>query len=426
MPAGEGTGEGRPWRLRRPATRRVRRATLALVVLAATAGVSLVNGTPRASADVNSDKATVAQLGAKIAQDGETVQRLVASSDAAQAKVAALGAQLDATRAHLSADHQAQTQATNVLRQLALNVYMSGANDSSTLALFDTDNITSLAAEQQYTQVADQGLHGAIDAVEVDEQRTQADETALGAEQAQAVVTAQQLASAQQAATAALARDNTLLSQAQSNLQAALAQAAAEQAQAEEEEEEAMAAKAAQAAAAAAASHPVTVTFNPTPGSYANPLRAIDGLNPERVDQGVDYRGFGSIYAVGDGVVRSAVNSGWPGGTFICYHLTDGPAAGLAVYAAEDIDPSVSIGQTVTAGTVLGTMYEGPDGIETGWADPSCDGVSMANDAGQFSGANSTAFGANFSQLLASLGAPPGIMQNDPATGSLPSNWPSW
>jgi len=75
---------------------------------------------------------------------------------------------------------------------------------------------------------------------------------------------------------------------------------------------------------------------------------------------------------------------------------------------------------------VLGTMYEGPDGIETGWADPSGDGTSMANDAGQFSGANSTAFGANFSELLATLGAPPGIAQNDPATGSLPPGWPTW
>ncbi len=84
------------------------------------------------------------------------------------------------------------------------------------------------------------------------------------------------------------------------------------------------------------------------------------------------------------------------------------------------------MGQSVSSATVLGTMYEGPEGIETGWADPSGDGESMANDAGQFSGANSTAFGANFSQLLASLGAPSGIVQNEPPTGSLPSGWPTW
>ncbi|HUI04098.1 MAG TPA: hypothetical protein VLZ77_11195, partial [Acidimicrobiales bacterium] len=204
------------------------------------------------------------------------------------------------------------------------------------------------------------------------------------------------------------------------DLQNLLAIAAKQRQEAEEREEREL------AAAQAAAQHPVNVSFNPTPGTYSNPLRAIKGLTPERVDQGVDYSGFGLIYAIGDGVILSTVNSGWPGGTFISYRLTDGPAAGLVVYAAEDIDPMVGVGQSVTPGTALGAMYEGPDGIETGWADPSGDGVSMANDAGQFSGANSTAFGANFSQLLASVGAPPGVMQNNPATGVLPANWPSW
>ena len=190
-----------------------------------------------------------------------------------------------------------------------------------------------------------------------------------------------------------------------------------------------MAAKAAQAAAAQAAAQaqatsPVSVTVNPSPGTYADPLRGISGLTPERVDQGVDYSGYGPIFAIGDGVVLSTVNSGWPGGTFITYRLSDGPASGLVVYAAEDIDPLVAVGQSVSAGTALGTMYEGPDGIETGWADPSGDGLTMAADAGQFSGANSTAFGANL-QFLVALGAPAGILQNDPPTGALPPGWPA-
>jgi hypothetical protein len=129
---------------------------------------------------------------------------------------------------------------------------------------------------------------------------------------------------------------------------------------------------------------------------------------------------------VGDGRVISTSNGGWPGGTFIAYKLTDGPANGLVVYAAEDIDPAVTVGQTVTPNTVIGTMYEGPDGIETGWADPSGNGVTMARDYGQFNGSNSTAFGNNFSQMLASLGAPPGVLATNPPTGSLPPNWPRW
>jgi hypothetical protein len=71
-------------------------------------------------------------------------------------------------------------------------------------------------------------------------------------------------------------------------------------------------------------------------------------------------------------------------------------------------------------------MYEGPDGIETGWSDPSGQGYTMAHDYNQFDGANSTAFGDNFSQLLASLGAPPGVLQNTPPTGTLPTGWPTW
>jgi hypothetical protein len=123
--------------------------------------------------------------------------------------------------------------------------------------------------------------------------------------------------------------------------------------------------------------------------------------------------------------VLSTVNAGWPGGTFITYRLTKGRAAGLTVYAAEDIYPVVRVGQSVTSGTVLGTVYLGPSGIETGWANGGL-GDTMAMAAGQYSGGNSTAFGANFSSLLQSLGAPGGILQNNPPTGTLPVNWPTW
>jgi murein DD-endopeptidase MepM/ murein hydrolase activator NlpD len=297
--------------------------------------------------------------------------------------------------------------------------------------MFDSSDTTAQMGKQEYMQVASDSLNNAVDAVDIDKQKTQSAETLLRSAQAQAEADVHKLADARQAAQAALASDDALLTQARGNLQALLAAAAKQYQAAEQAEEEAMAARAAaQAKAAQAAqaqaSAPVTVAFHPSPGSYADPLRSISALTPERIDQGVDYSGYGPIYAIGDGVVLSTGNGGWPGGTFISYRLTDGPASGLAVYAAEDIDPRVTVGQSVSSGTVLGTMYEGPEGIETGWADPSGDGNSMANDAGQFSGDNSTAFGADFSQLLTSLGAPPGIAQNDPPTGSLPSGWPTW
>ncbi|MGH8987040.1 MAG: hypothetical protein ACRDXC_00385, partial [Acidimicrobiales bacterium] len=173
-----------------------------------------------------------------------------------------------------------------------------------------------------------------------------------------------------------------------------------------------------------AASTSASTALAPT-ASYANPLRSVGGLVPERIDQGVDYRGFGPIYAVGDGVVLSTYNGGWPGGTFITYRLSDGPAAGLVVYAAEDISPAVQPGEAVTSDTVLGTVYEGPDGIETGWA-AGGEGDTMAAVSGQFYGSNSTAFGADFSAFLETLGAPGGILQNSPPSGAMPLGWPGW
>ena len=103
---------------------------------------------------------------------------------------------------------------------------------------------------------------------------------------------------------------------------------------------------------------------------YENPLREISGLVPERVDMGVDFAGTGPVYAIGSGVViqAKACCSGWPGGGWITYQLTDGPAVGEVVYFAEDVTPSVQPGQIVTPGTVIGHMYNGGSGIETGWA----------------------------------------------------------
>ncbi|HYA68108.1 MAG TPA: M23 family metallopeptidase [Acidimicrobiales bacterium] len=432
MPRGGGTrGARTPGRQGNGLRRRLVQAVafVEVIVLAMFATSALLPAP--AWADAGSDQAQIAQLGSRIVQDGALVQRLVTTYDLAQAHEAGVTAQLDAVGAHLGVDRRAEAKATAVLRKIAVNSYMNGIGDPN-LVLFASGNATALEAGQEYASVVSVSLESAVDAVKLDAQRTQSVEAQLRSDQSQAEASVQQLAGADQAAQAALSRDNALLSQVQGNLQALLAATARQREAAEEAEEEQMATQTAQAAKAAsgtsdsAPSHPVTVTLDPSPGSYANPLRAVDALTPERIDQGVDYSGYGPIYAIGDGVVLSTVNSGWPGGTFISYRLTDGPARGLVVYAAEDIDPVAAVGQSVTAGTVLGTVYEGPNGIETGWADPSGDGVTMAMDAGQFSGANSTAFGANFSQLLTMLGAPPGVAQNEPPTGSLPPGWPTW
>ncbi len=163
---------------------------------------------------------------------------------------------------------------------------------------------------------------------------------------------------------------------------------------------------------------------------YKNPLRDISGLIPERIDQGVDFGGTGPIYALGDAVVTSATatNYGWPGGGWITYQLTDGPAKGLMVFVAEYVRPTVSAGQHVTADTVIANMYPGGGGIETGWAMPSgFTAESQLAEAGGISGAGPfpTNVGLNFEELLQVLGVPAANNRADSPSGLLPSRYPT-
>jgi murein DD-endopeptidase MepM/ murein hydrolase activator NlpD len=168
----------------------------------------------------------------------------------------------------------------------------------------------------------------------------------------------------------------------------------------------------------------------PVQPGYLNPLRNVSGLIAERVDMGVDFGGSGPVYALGDGVVTNATASsgGWPGGGWITYKLTDGPDAGLMVYVAEDVTPAVQVGQQVTSSTVIANMFNGGDGIETGWAMP--DGASAESQlpaAGGISGGGPfpTMIGLSFEGLLQSLGVPAGNNRGGSGFGVLPPNYPA-
>jgi hypothetical protein len=169
----------------------------------------------------------------------------------------------------------------------------------------------------------------------------------------------------------------------------------------------------------------------PPPG-YANPVRAIAGLIPQRVDMGVDFQGSGPVYALGDAVITSAEgdNGGWPGGGWITYQLADGPAAGLMVYVAEDVQPTVQVGEHVTSLTVIGQVYDGGDGIETGWA--TSDGSTAESElalAGGIGGGGPfpTEVGLSFDALLIAVGVPaaPNAVPVASGYGLLPSNIPA-
>ncbi len=169
----------------------------------------------------------------------------------------------------------------------------------------------------------------------------------------------------------------------------------------------------------------------PAASGYLNPLRAVSGLVPERVDQGVDFAGTGPVYAIGDAVVTDAMgaNSGWPGGGWVSYQLTDGPDAGLVVYVAEDVTTTVQVGQHVSSATVIANMYNGGDGIETGWAaaQTSLTAESQMPEAGGIGagGPFPTMVGLSFEGLLQSLGVPASPGAGTSGYGTLPAGYPA-
>jgi hypothetical protein len=173
----------------------------------------------------------------------------------------------------------------------------------------------------------------------------------------------------------------------------------------------------------------ISVGVAVVPG-YRNPLRDITSLVPERVDMGVDFGGSGPVYALGNGIITNATGNqpGWPGGGWITYKLTDGPDAGLMVFLAEDVTPAVQVGQHVSSATVIGTMYNGGDGIETGWAQQS--GLSAESQLAEAGGVGGngpfpTRIGLNFEELLLSLGVPAAPNRNQAPFGLLPPNYPA-
>jgi hypothetical protein len=154
------------------------------------------------------------------------------------------------------------------------------------------------------------------------------------------------------------------------------------------------------------------------PEGYVNPLAGAV-VKPERIDQGVDYAGRGTLVAIGAARVTylATTNTGWPG-TFIEYQLLGGADAGCYVFYAEGVTPvqGLNVGQTVGAGETIATiMPKYPTGIELGWGE----GIgtkAYATVAGQWSATDdqdnvASEAGKSFSALIAALGGPPGRVE---------------
>ena len=160
-------------------------------------------------------------------------------------------------------------------------------------------------------------------------------------------------------------------------------------------------------------------------GGYVNPM-ARAAYVPSRIDQGVDFVGSGPILAIGPARIVETGGSGWPGGPYMAYQLTGGADAGRYVYLAENIKPTVKVGQRVAAGQTIANMFNGGTGIEMGWAAPGGRSpLSQTAAAGGISGGNLpadsvTAVGADFERLLVDLGATRATNAGQPASGRLP------
>ena len=147
---------------------------------------------------------------------------------------------------------------------------------------------------------------------------------------------------------------------------------------------------------------------------YMNPL-AGGQWALARTDQGVDYKPAAPepVRAIGGGViVYSSTATGWPGGAFISYRLSGGPAAGHVVYVAEHLTGLVPAGRTVRAGEPIATAWPGYPWTEWGWA--ACSGDLPA---AQYDGApdgTPMAGGLAFARFMRGLGA---ATAQDPGPG---------
>jgi hypothetical protein len=158
--------------------------------------------------------------------------------------------------------------------------------------------------------------------------------------------------------------------------------------------------------------------------NWVNPIGK--GAVPARIDMGVDYTGRFPLYAMGSGTIVNVYNSGWPGGKFIGLHLD----TGQYMYYAENISPSVRVGERVSAGQLIGNALGSYPFVEVGWAAPPGTGQTMAAKAGQQNksgdpGAYSTAYGVNMSDTIKSLGGPAGILTPGGVRGSVPAGFDS-
>lgn len=144
----------------------------------------------------------------------------------------------------------------------------------------------------------------------------------------------------------------------------------------------------------------------PGPGGAINPFAKATKFTAGRTDQGVDatLNAGDPILAPFAGTV-TAINQNWYSGQpqIVVAGAQGTPFAGKFLYLAEQIAPSVHVGQAVNAGDQLATYASSGTGIEMGWA-ANAQGETLARATGGYTEGQQTPAGSSFRAFLSSLG----------------------
>lgn len=134
------------------------------------------------------------------------------------------------------------------------------------------------------------------------------------------------------------------------------------------------------------------------PGGYVSPFSAK--VTPGRTDQGVDFSAppGSSVLAIGKARIAGIVPNWYKGQPLVYYKLLDGPRKGQYIYAAEQITPTVRVGQVVNAGQPIGRVAASGTGLELGFATSS--GATLAQSTTGYVEGQVTAAGDAFRSFL--------------------------
>jgi hypothetical protein len=169
-----------------------------------------------------------------------------------------------------------------------------------------------------------------------------------------------------------------------------------------------------------------------TGGVFYNPIEHAN-VTPERIDQGVDYAGTGYLVAVADGHVTLSTqdDSGWEGGGYVQYRVTQGGfLEGAYIYYAEGVSPVVNEGDDIKGGQKVADLrVPQPTGIEIGFAAGSGDQSYYAYHDGGWNDtldneSAATRPGLAFSNLIKALHGTPGKIEG-PIVGNFPEFMPN-